>query len=117
VLPVRRWQRYILNMTKNPAINALAAIVYIIIVASVMYYGLKLAGPQNTVAVPIAIISLFTLSAAVMGFVFLFQPAQLYLDGEKKIAADLFIRTLAIFGVITALILLALFSGGLLSKT
>ena len=98
-------------MTKNPIINAGAAIVYIIVVASVMWYGTKFSGPQNSVLAPIAAISLFSLSAAVMGYIFLFQPAQLYFDGKKKVAVDLFIKTLAIFAAITAVILLIFFSG------
>ena len=100
-------------MTKNPLINALAAALYIVVVASVMYYGLRLAGETETVIVPIAVISLFTLSAAVMGYLFLYQPLQLYFDGEKKSAVSLFLQTVAIFGGITALILLILFSKSL----
>lgn len=97
-------------MTKNPFLNALVAAIYITIVASVMYYGPKLAGEgRDTVIVPIAIISLFTLSAAVMGYLFLYQPIQLFLDGEKKSAVNLFLQTIGVFAGITAIILLTLF--------
>ncbi len=98
-------------MTKNPFVNALAAIAYIITIASAMFYGTKNLPGEDTVFAPIAIISLFTLSAAVMGYVFLYQPLQLYLDGKKKIAADLFLKTVAVFAVITAVVLVLLFSG------
>ncbi len=100
-------------MTKNPLINALAASLYIVVVASVMFYGPRIAGlvdQKDTVVAPIAVISLFTLSAAVMGWLFLSQPFQLYLDGEKKSAVSIFVQTVAVFAIITALILIALFS-------
>lgn len=95
-------------MTKNPLLNALAATVYIVIVAAVMFYGTKTAGVKETIVIPIAMISLFTLSAAVMGYLFLYQPLRLYFDGEKKKAINLFLQTTAIFAVITAVIFLIL---------
>ncbi len=89
-------------MTKNPIINAFAATAYISVVASLMYYGSEYAGKaEDTILAPIAILSLFTLSAAMMGYLFLSQPLQLYLDGEKKQGVTLFIRTVGIFAVLT----------------
>lgn len=98
-------------MTKNPLINALAAIVYIILVASVMFYGTKNIGPSNSIIAPIAVVSLFTLSAAVMGYLFCYQPGMLYFDGKKKEAIRLFLQTVGVFGVITVVVLLLLFTG------
>lgn len=98
-------------MTKNPFLNALAASLYIVIIACVMFYGISHTEPENSVIIPIAIVSLFTLSAAVMGYVFLSQPVQLFLDGKKKNAINLFIQTVMAFGAITALLLVLLFSG------
>lgn len=98
-------------MTKNPVINALAAILYIIIVATTMFYGTNHVPGKDSVFAPIAIMSLFTLSAAVMGYLFLGQPLQLYLDDKKKEAVNLFIQTVAIFAVLTAVILIVYFSG------
>ena len=98
-------------MTKNPFINAIAATAYIVIVALVMFYGTRWAGPVNSFLGPLAGLSLFTLSAAVMGYVFCYQPVLLFLDGRKKEAVDLFLKTTAIFGGITAVILILFFSG------
>jgi hypothetical protein len=100
-------------MTRNPILNALAASLYIVVVGLVMFYGPRMAGRANTpsVIVPIAVISLFTLSAAVMGYVFLYQPLQLFLEGDKRSAVSLFLRTVAVFAGITLLLLAALFSG------
>ena len=98
-------------MTRNPLVNAVAAALYIVAITAMMYYGVRLTGPDDTLIAPVAVISLFTLSAAVMGYLFLYQPLQLYLDGDKKRAVNLFLQTVAVFAVITALILLGLFLG------
>ncbi len=98
-------------MTKNPLSNALAAIAYIIIVATAMFYGSSLVPAEDSVLAPIAMISLFTLSAAVMGYVFLGQPVQLYLDDKKKEAVDLFVKTVGIFAGLTLIVLAIFFSG------
>lgn len=88
-------------MTKNPFINAVAASVYIVFVATIMNYGSKMFGEADTAITPIAVLSLFVLSAAFMGYAFLSQPLQLYLDGKKKEGASLFLRTVGVFAVIT----------------
>ena len=93
---------------KNPYVNACAAALYIVVVACIMTFGQK-SGPDPSVLVPIAVLSLFVLSAAVMGYLFLFQPAQMYLDGAKKEALDLFVRTVAVFAVLTIFFLVVLF--------
>ncbi|OGH10807.1 MAG: hypothetical protein A3B38_03845 [Candidatus Levybacteria bacterium RIFCSPLOWO2_01_FULL_36_13] len=98
-------------MSKNPLLNASTALLYIILIASVMYYGSGMVGQVKSVIGPIAILSLFTLSAAVMGYVFVFQPLRLYLDGKKKESVNLFSKTLAIFAVMTLVIFIVFFSG------
>ena len=99
-------------MTKNPFLNALAALIYITAVASVMFYGTKIAGNKPDVSIigPIAAISLFTLSAASMGYIFLYQPALLFLEGKKKAGIDLFLKTTGVFAGLTIILLLLLFS-------
>lgn len=98
-------------MTKNPLLNALSATLYIVFVTTVLTLGEKLVGPKDTFLAPIAMISLFTLSAAVMGFVFLYQPGVLYFDGKKKEGVSLFLKTLGTFGILTIISLALLFSG------
>ncbi len=97
-----------ISMTQNPFLNALAASLYITFIASVLYYAPKITPHVDTVIVPIVMLSLFVLSAAIMGYLFLYQPAQLFLEGEKKKSIQLFLRTVGIFAVITLLILFAL---------
>lgn len=98
-------------MSKNPILNAFSATAYISLVALVMEFGTKNIPHVKSVIVPIGMVSLFTLSAAVMGYIFLSNPIQLYLDGNKKEAVNLFLKTVATFAVITAAVLTLLFSG------
>ncbi|MEK7586368.1 MAG: hypothetical protein AAB453_00680 [Patescibacteria group bacterium] len=90
--------------------NALLAVGYIVIVATVMFYGPKLAGivdKPDTVLAPIAMISLLTLSVAVMGYLFFWTPLELYLGGDKAGAVKTLLHTIATFAVMT-IILIAL---------
>ncbi len=96
-------------MSKNPIVNSFAASAYIVLLVLMMNLGGKMAEDGNSLIAPIAAISLFTLSAAVMGYLFCFQPIQLYLDGKKKQGIKLFLNTVEIFGGITVLILLLTF--------
>lgn len=99
-------------MTKNPFINALSASVYITLVVVVMNFATKLLqNKPDTFAAPIVFLSILTLSVAVMAFLFFYQPLLLFIDGKKKLAINLFIKTVGIFAVITTIALILLFSG------
>ncbi len=94
---------------RSPFINALSATLYISVVASVMFYGSKFIGPVDTVIGPIAMLSLFVLSAAVMGYIFCFEPVRQYLEGEKEEAVKLFLKTVVYFALITVVVFCLLF--------
>jgi len=74
-----------------------------------MSAGFKFENNAVSIVAPMAMISLFTLSAAVMGYLFGYQPFQLYFDGKKKLAVKLFLQTVAVFGGMTILILMTAF--------
>lgn len=96
-------------MTKNPVLNALGAALYILLVATVMQYlSLVLGNKPDTFFAPVMFLSMFTLSASVMAYMFFYQPIQMYIDGKKKEAGNLFVKTLGIFALITALGLILL---------
>lgn len=96
-------------MTKNPVFNALGAALYILLVVSVLQYlGLVLGNKPDTFFAPVIFLSMLTLSASVMAYVFFYQPVQMYIDGKKKEAGDLFIKTIGVFGGITVVGLILL---------
>jgi Na+/alanine symporter len=98
---------------KTAIVNSLATTIYIVAVASFIYFGgtLKL-GRANTILVPIALLLLFVFSAALTGYLIFGKPAQMYIDGKKKQALSLLTYTLVSFSIITiaALILLLTFT-------
>ena len=87
-------------MTKNPIYNALAATVYIVLVVFIMNYTSNNTSTEDYFLMPIMIISLFTLSAAIMAYIFMYQPVIMYLEGKKKEAINLFFKTIATFSIV-----------------
>src|ERR1035437_3052387 len=93
---------------KKPFIHALAAALYIVIIVFVMDTVTSIL-PGKTILIPMAVLSLFVLSAAVMGFLFLFEPVQLYMDNHKKEAVAFFVKVVGFFACFVALFLILLF--------
>lgn len=92
-------------MTRNPYLNALCAGLYIVFIVLLITYGPVFAREKpDTILAPMAILSLLVFSVAFMGYTFFFQPVLMYIDGHKREAVELFTKTLAIFAVITAVV-------------
>ena len=99
-------------MTKNPLINALSASIYIIFMVTVMNFVTQpLKNKPDTFFAPVTVLFVLTLSVAVMAYLFFYQPLQLFIEGKRKKAVDLFIKTVGIFAVFTVMVLILLFSG------
>ncbi len=96
-------------MSKNPFYNAVVALGYIVSVVTVIFYGSFIFGDEETILIPMAMLSLFVFSASLMGYVFLYQPLALYFDGKKAEAAQLFLATVGYFGALMAMLFLAAF--------
>jgi len=80
---------------------------YIVLIVFIIQYVEKGIELPETILVPIIMLSLFVISATVMGYLFVAEPILLYIDGEKKQAVNLFLSTVGVFAVITVLIALA----------
>lgn len=98
-------------MNKKPIINALGALLYIIAISLVVNYGPQYIESTPSVLAPVTMLSLLTLSVAVMGYFFVLQPLQLFLSGKKKEGVKLFTETLAAFAVITVILVIIVYSG------
>ena len=95
-------------MRWNPYLNAIGAAAYIWGVGLLIGYisSLHHDTPDNVVG-SIAALSLFSFSAAVMGFLFFYRPAVLLVGNKKEEALFFFLKTLGTFGAITLLVILA----------
>lgn len=97
-------------MIKKPFINALLAVGYIGIVSLVMQSFQTLSDTPDTILAPIIMISLFVLSAAVMGFLFLSEPLSLLVENKKQEAVSYFSKIVGYFACFLALYIIILFT-------
>ena len=99
------------TILKHATLNAVATALYIILIASFLFYAPKVIGPgpANTVLVPIVMLLLFVFSAALTGLLVFGRPVLWYLDSKKKEALSLLAATLLIFLIITLGAFLTLF--------
>lgn len=97
---------------KNPIFNAIGAAGYIFLIAFVVnFISQTQRNKPDTFFAPLIFLSLLTLSVAVMAYLFFYQPLQLFIEGKKKDAVNLFIKTVAVFAAFTIVALALLFSG------
>lgn len=92
--------------------NAFSAAAYIIVIVGILTYVPQMTGASkrpDTILAPIAMLSLFVLSAAMMGYLFVYQPVLLYFEGQKQESAKLFVHTIGYFAGITAIFLAVAF--------
>jgi len=98
-------------MSRNPYINALLAGLYIVFVVLLITYGpAYVRDKPDTILAPMAMLSLLVFSVALMGYLFFLQPVQMFLEGQKVEAVELFTKTLAAFAVITGIVLIVAFT-------
>lgn len=84
-------------MKPNPFLYAGVAAAYIgLLVLGISSAG-SFFGPEESILIPMAMLSLFVLSAAVMGFLFLYQPFTLYFEDRKQEALLFFAKTVLTF--------------------
>jgi len=90
-------------MTK-PIYNALLAAGYIAILVLSLSQLEHIAPKEDNILMPMGAISILVLSAAIMGFLFFYQPVILLIENKKAEALSLFLRTVGIFAIIAVLI-------------
>ena len=94
-------------MTTNPFYNASLAIIYIVVLVSGAILGPRLlGGPEESIIYPMLGLAVFTLSAAVMAYLFFYQPVIMFLDGQREKGVKLFLQTIGVFAVGTIILLL-----------
>jgi hypothetical protein len=99
-------------MFRNPILNALGASAYIGLVVTLIHFVSQTQRNKPDMAfAPVAFLSLLTLSAVVMAFIFFYQPLLLFIDGKKKEAVSLFVKTAGVFAALTAVVWVLLLLG------
>lgn len=93
---------------KKPFLYALLAVVYI---ANIVL-GIQMTTffqQKETIIIPMIMLGLFVLSAAVMGFLFLSEPLKLFLDGRKQEATTFFLKVVGFFACFVAIFIVILY--------
>lgn len=70
-------------------LHSVGIILYIACVSFFMFFGEEFFGKEDTYLMPVVFLTLFTLSAAVVGSLMFGKPVMLYLDGKKRDAVQL----------------------------
>lgn len=95
---------------KKPFLHALAAALYIVAIVFVTQLVTSSLKSQNeTIIIPMTMLSLFVLSAAVMGFLFLSEPLYLLMDNRKKEAVAFFGKVVGFFACFVVIYTILLF--------
>lgn len=89
-------------MKLNPYVNAALAALYIVGIVFVIQAFTSFQALQKTLYIPIGMLGLLVLSAAVMSFLFGFEPFRLYFDNKKEEALAFFGKTVGTFAAIIA---------------
>ena len=99
-------------MTTNPFYNALFAISYIMVLVTAIFHGSNILKDvvEESIFLPMGVLATLVLSVALMGYLFFLQPVQMFLEGQKHEAVELFTKTLGAFAIITGIILAVAFT-------
>jgi len=90
-------------MKWNPVLSAGAAIAYIALIALFLnFIETYRHDTPDTILDGIGFLSLLVFSASVMAFLFFYRPIVLLIENKKAEALSYFLKTLGVFGAITA---------------
>lgn len=93
-------------MKWNPFMNAVASSAYIGAVVLFLHFIKSIRhDTPDTLLDGIGMISLVVFSAAIMAFLFFYQPVLKLTENKKTEAVSYFLQTLGIFGLITVIVL------------
>jgi len=98
------------NIFKYAFLNSFLTALYVVVVASFMFFmGSRFPGEDiQSVLTPITILMLLVFSVALVGTLMFGRPVLWYMDGKKKEAVVLLFYTLGLFFLITVLAFLVL---------
>lgn len=95
------WKQDKYEMPKRGALHALAAFLYVFLVAMFISNIGHFMGPKDPALAPVAMLMLLVVSAATMGLLVFGKPVMLYIDGKKREAVQMVGWTIAGLAAIT----------------
>lgn len=88
--------------------QATSVLLYVTLIAWLLFNSQNLFGTAPSFLIPLFVLLLFVVSAAITGLLVLGKPIQLYLNGLKKEAVVLLLATLAWLVIYTAIVIIVL---------
>jgi len=98
-------------MKKKGLIQAIGLVVYITLIATLIYYSNQIFGRVNEFVGPLLFLTLFVVSAMVCSLLMFYEPYQLFAKNKPKEALELVIKTTKYLGVFLLLIIVGLIIG------
>ena len=97
-------------MIKNPYLNAFMALGYIGGIILVINKTSSIAvNTPDTLLAPVTMLSLFVLSAVIMGILFIYEPLRLFLESQKPQALSFLLKTVGTFACFVLILAALLF--------
>jgi len=84
-----------LNNKMCAFMHSLGVVTYIFLVATFMRNAERIFGKEDTVIAVMTVLTLFVLSATIVGGLIFCKPVMMYLDGDKKDALKMLLHTIA----------------------
>lgn len=98
------------KVATHSLLHALGTFVYIVLVASFMFYlSHTMRNTPDTIFAPITVMLLLVLSAAITGFLVFGKPVMLFIEGKKKEAVTFLGYTLGFLFAFTVFAIISLF--------
>ena len=95
---------------KKPFLRAFGAALYIVVIVFVAQaVGSVLKDQNDSIIIPMTMLSLFVLSAAIMGYLFLSETLQLLIENRKQEAIIFFAKVVGFFACFVAVFTVLLF--------
>ncbi len=92
-------------MIRNPYLNAFMALGYIAGIILAIHGTSSIAqNTPDTLLAPLTMLSLFVLSVAVMGILFVYEPLRLFFENQKQEALSFLVKTVGTFACFVVLL-------------
>ena len=95
-------------MFKNPFLNASIASLYIVGLVLAVNKVSSYLPQKDTLLAPMTMLSLLVLSVSIMGILFVYEPARLFLENKRQEALSFFLKTVGTFACFVAVLILIL---------
>lgn len=94
---------------KKPFLYALVASAYIVTLVLLINTADSILPSKDNIVMPMAMLSLFVLSVAVMGFLFFYEPLCLFIENKRREAVLFFAKVIGIFACFILIFVVLIF--------